>query len=179
MTNSSSYVGVACPKCSYIRTAEEGANDWECPSCGIVYAKFLKAAAEPAPVPQVPQAQESKEQVQESNPLVQKPKVAGVLAHLSTFILPGLLPAFIWLVEKDRNDFSVACAKESLNFHLSVMLIYLVVFILIAIINPLYFIGVITMLVYWVMLMVQSIIAAYRASQGEAYWYPHIFHFFK
>ena len=31
----------ACPKCSYTRTAKDAAvPDWQCPKCGIAYAKF-------------------------------------------------------------------------------------------------------------------------------------------
>ena len=48
---------VACPKCSYVRRPSDAAPDWQCPSCGIAYAKWGKAkqllvppkAGEPAP----------------------------------------------------------------------------------------------------------------------------------
>ena len=29
-----------CPKCGYVRKPSETVPDWECPSCGIAYAKF-------------------------------------------------------------------------------------------------------------------------------------------
>ena len=29
-----------CPKCGYLRSAADTAPDWECPACGIAYAKF-------------------------------------------------------------------------------------------------------------------------------------------
>ncbi len=29
-----------CPKCGYVRTAEEFAPEWQCPKCQIVYAKY-------------------------------------------------------------------------------------------------------------------------------------------
>jgi uncharacterized membrane protein YhaH (DUF805 family) len=38
-------VGKVCPKCSYIRTAHETAPDWQCPGCGVAYAKAGGAAA--------------------------------------------------------------------------------------------------------------------------------------
>lgn len=38
-----------CPKCSYARQATEDAPDWQCPSCGIAYAKFRDAASSLAP----------------------------------------------------------------------------------------------------------------------------------
>ena len=32
-----------CPKCQYLRKASDQAPDWQCPSCGIAYAKFQQA----------------------------------------------------------------------------------------------------------------------------------------
>src|SRR5262245_53325543 len=40
-----------CPKCSYIRKPTDNNPDWQCPSCGIAYAKFKKAAAPPLQEP--------------------------------------------------------------------------------------------------------------------------------
>lgn len=31
---------VKCPKCEYVRQPEESTPDYECPKCGIIYAKF-------------------------------------------------------------------------------------------------------------------------------------------
>ncbi len=44
-----------CPKCGYERRPTDMAPDYECPKCGIVYAKF-NAARAPAPVLQPVQA---------------------------------------------------------------------------------------------------------------------------
>ena len=41
-------IGKICPKCDYRRTGEESAPDYECPSCGIVYAKVEAALARKA-----------------------------------------------------------------------------------------------------------------------------------
>jgi hypothetical protein len=30
----------ACPKCNYLRTAQDTAPDWQCPNCGIAYHKY-------------------------------------------------------------------------------------------------------------------------------------------
>lgn len=35
-----------CPKCHYVRKASDTAPDYECPKCGIIYAKFDSAVAE-------------------------------------------------------------------------------------------------------------------------------------
>ena len=44
-------IGKVCPKCSYKRTAADTAPDWQCPKCGVAYAK---AAAAGAPVASAP-----------------------------------------------------------------------------------------------------------------------------
>jgi len=41
-----------CPKCAYTRKlADKDKPDWQCPSCGIAYAKFGAPAAEPMAAP--------------------------------------------------------------------------------------------------------------------------------
>lgn len=35
-----------CPKCAHVRPADAGNPDWQCPACGVCYAK---AASRPAP----------------------------------------------------------------------------------------------------------------------------------
>jgi hypothetical protein len=39
-----------CPKCGYVRKSTDIAPDWQCPSCGIAYAKFRAAPPGPARV---------------------------------------------------------------------------------------------------------------------------------
>jgi hypothetical protein len=39
---------VICPKCSHVRPADATNPDWQCPACGICYAKFKDRAAEQA-----------------------------------------------------------------------------------------------------------------------------------
>ncbi len=40
-----------CPKCGYVRSAAETAPDWQCPSCGVAYAKVAAIANRDAPAP--------------------------------------------------------------------------------------------------------------------------------
>lgn len=40
-----------CPKCSYTRKPVETVPDWQCPSCGIAYAKFGQGAASASALP--------------------------------------------------------------------------------------------------------------------------------
>lgn len=41
-----SSMAIACPQCAYIRSPDNPAPDWQCPSCGIAYAKFQKSNTE-------------------------------------------------------------------------------------------------------------------------------------
>lgn len=34
-------MAVICPKCSHVRPPDAGNPDWQCPNCGICYAKFV------------------------------------------------------------------------------------------------------------------------------------------
>ena len=36
----------ACPKCRYTRKASDKNPDWQCPACGIAYAKYDSASSE-------------------------------------------------------------------------------------------------------------------------------------
>lgn len=38
---------VICPKCSHVRPADAANPDWQCPACGICYAKFGAPPTEP------------------------------------------------------------------------------------------------------------------------------------
>lgn len=42
-----------CPKCSYARTSADTAPAWQCPRCGVAYAK-VAATAQPAAAPRTP-----------------------------------------------------------------------------------------------------------------------------
>jgi small basic protein/ribosomal protein L37AE/L43A len=39
-------VPMECPKCSYLRKPSDEAPDWQCPSCGVAYAKVIAAQQE-------------------------------------------------------------------------------------------------------------------------------------
>lgn len=48
---------VECPRCHYQRKPSDLNPDWECPSCGVVYAKALaRLEAQSAPPPVAPEA---------------------------------------------------------------------------------------------------------------------------
>ena len=84
-----------CVKCGYIRQATDRAPDYECPKCGVIYAK-AEAVQHP------PEAVTTTEQIPEiSNP---KPSRALILLQmaigfgLAIFFLPRNSPFLSWLV---------------------------------------------------------------------------------
>lgn len=40
-----------CPKCSHVRQPAEHVPNWQCPACGVAYAKVGDIARNPAPTP--------------------------------------------------------------------------------------------------------------------------------
>jgi glutaredoxin len=66
-----------CPKCGYTRKASDAqVPDWQCPGCGIAYAKYLEQTQAPA--------------VQRA-PLISAPVAAPMSAKALFFILAGLV----------------------------------------------------------------------------------------
>ncbi len=67
-----------CPKCSYARlAADRNVPDWQCPKCGIAYAKF-EAQSNPTPAPA-------------RGPMVAAPNPAPMSATALFFILAGVI----------------------------------------------------------------------------------------
>jgi hypothetical protein len=46
-SNAPYLAGKPCPKCGYVRNASDTNPDWQCPGCGIAYAKFQPGGAAP------------------------------------------------------------------------------------------------------------------------------------
>ncbi len=91
----------------------------------------------------------------------------AVLTHLGGIFfsfLPGLI---VWLLKKDDNAYIGEQAREALNFQISVLLAYLVSYVLVFVL-----IGFVLMAVVWVANIVLCIIAAVNTSKGVDYRYP-------
>jgi uncharacterized Tic20 family protein len=94
----------------------------------------------------------------------QDEKTVAMLAHLLTFVAPILGPLIIYLIKRDESQFVATHAKESLNFQISVIII----FILLAI-------TIIGLFLFWIVgifALVCVIIATIRANEGKIYRYP-------
>ena len=176
----SSYVGKPCPKCAHVRSESETAPDWQCPKCGIVYAKFGQKppAAAPAPV-----AREAVRGGAVTADAVESPGLAK-LAHLSTLgnlLLPPLgtiVPIAIWIMKSGEDELAVDSAKEALNFQISTflwalaLLLPMLVFPPFALVTSLFLVGLL------IACIVMPIVATIRVSDGVRYYYPYILHVF-
>jgi uncharacterized Tic20 family protein len=93
----------------------------------------------------------------------------AMLTHLSGFIFSIIVPLIVWLMHKDRADkgYLVAEAKEALNFQITVLIGYVICWILTMIL-----IGVLLGWLLWIANLVFCLIAAVRVSADGSYRYP-------
>lgn len=107
------------------------------------------------------------------NEISQEEKTWGMLAHLSSlaaFIIPlgnVVGPLVVWLVKKDTMPFVDDQGKEALNFNITVAIMGVISFLLMAIL-----IGFVLIAIVVVGWMVLTIMAAIEANKGVAYRYP-------
>lgn len=95
-------------------------------------------------------------------------KLWAVLCHLSGFFgVPFLLPLIVYLVMRGESPFVAAQARETLNFHLSLIIYGLLCL-------PLTFIviGIPLLILLGLAGLVFAIIAALKVSEGGSYRYP-------
>ena len=96
-------------------------------------------------------------------------RLVAILSHILA-IIPGigiLGPLVIYLLKKDESAFVAANAKESLNFQITVILLYLISFILMVIL-----IGFFMAWIIGILNTVLVIIATIKASENKIYRYP-------
>ncbi len=96
-------------------------------------------------------------------------KTRAILAHILTLVCGFIAPLVIYLMGKDKADsaFSVAHAKESLNFQITLIICYIICVILAFVL-----IGFLLMALLGISALVLIIIATIRASEGKLYKYP-------
>lgn len=94
----------------------------------------------------------------------------AMLTHLSGFILCFIVPLVVWLMHKDRadKDYLVSEAKEALNFQLTVLIAYVICWVLTAIV-----IGRYLGWLVWVVNVISCIVAAMQVSRSGNYRYPY------
>jgi uncharacterized Tic20 family protein len=95
-------------------------------------------------------------------------RLLALLSHILA-IVPGvgiLGPLVIYLVKAD-DPFVRDNAKESLNFQLTIIVLYIIAWVLVLI-----FIGVFLLSVIAIMNAILVIVASVRAAEGQVYRYP-------
>jgi uncharacterized Tic20 family protein len=92
----------------------------------------------------------------------------AILSHIGGLFTSWVAPLIIYLIKKDDADkFSAENAREALNFQITLILWYIVCFVLSFVLIGLF--------LFWVVALanlVLSIIAAVKASNGITYRYP-------
>jgi uncharacterized protein len=108
-----------------------------------------------------------------SSSLSQEDRNWGMIAHLSSlsgFLIPfgSLLgPLIVYLVKRDQSPFATDCAREALNFNITVAIGFVICLCL-----SLVFIGIPLMIALGLVWLVLTILAGVRASEGTQYHYP-------
>lgn len=98
----------------------------------------------------------------------------SVLAHLIAPVVALAAPLVIWLVKREQSAYLDDHARESLNFHITLVL-YSVLAIPLAIITC--GIGGLLLLLVYPLGLIGMIMASIAANRGEFYRYPMTFRF--
>ncbi|MEG3789938.1 DUF4870 domain-containing protein [Lysobacter sp. CCNWLW3] len=98
-------------------------------------------------------------------------RTLALITHLSGIVLGFIVPLIIWLINKDKPEkaFLIDQSKEALNFNITLLIVYVVLFVLtivtLGLASPL-------SLLVWAVSLVFFIIAGIKANNGERYRYP-------
>ncbi len=98
----------------------------------------------------------------------------GMLCHLLGIFTGFVGPLIIWLMKKDEDPFVAHNGVEALNFQITLVIAYVVSFVLMIII-----IGILTFFVAWVLSLIWMIQGSIAANKGEYYKYPINIRFIK
>ncbi|GLQ45246.1 membrane protein [Dyella lipolytica] len=93
----------------------------------------------------------------------------AMITHLSGFVLYIIVPLIVWLIHKDRSDkaYLAGEAKEALNFQITMLIAWVIAWIL-----QIILIGFILMGVLWLVNLIFCIVAAVKVSSDGHYRYP-------
>jgi uncharacterized protein len=111
---------------------------------------------------------------QEESPLsppTSDEKTMGILSHILCLVAGFIAPLVIYLIKKDESAYVRAHAKESLNFQITIFIVYIILFISV--------IGILLMWVVYLLSLVLIIVATIKASENKLYKYPINFRLIK
>lgn len=97
-------------------------------------------------------------------------KILAILAHILTIVSTFIAPLIIYLIKKDNSPYVAEHAKESLNFQITMFILYLLSFLLIIVL-----VGILLLWVLSIVNLVLVIIATIKASENKMYRYPFNF----
>lgn len=98
-------------------------------------------------------------------------KIMAILSHVLCFVVWIFGPLVIYLLKKDESSFIAAHARESLNFQLTMMIAFILLFISV--------IGILFLWVVGIYATIMIIVATIRASESKLYKYPFTIRFIK
>ncbi|MBC7887592.1 MAG: DUF4870 domain-containing protein [Ferruginibacter sp.] len=114
---------------------------------------------------------------QESSPVAMPTsdeKTMAILSHILTIVAFFIAPLIIYVIKKDDSAFVAEHAKESLNFQITMLILYIgSVFLMLVLIG---------FLLIWLLSianLVLVIIATIKASENKMYRYPINFRLIK
>lgn len=93
----------------------------------------------------------------------------AMLTHLSGIILGFIVPLIVWLINKDNaaKAYLTAESKEALNFQITILIGYVICWILSFVL-----IGLFLLPLLWILNLVFCILAAVAVSNKGTYRYP-------
>jgi uncharacterized protein len=94
-------------------------------------------------------------------------KTLAVLAHVLTLVGSFIPPLIIYVLKNKESGFVADHARESLNFQITLIILFIISSILVVLIIGLFFIWLLGVLD-----LILVIVAAIRASESKIYRYP-------
>jgi uncharacterized protein len=98
-------------------------------------------------------------------------KTMAILSHVLCLVAGFLAPLIIYLVKKDESAYVREHAKESLNFQITMFIIYFVLIITV--------IGILLIWLVAIIDLILVIVATIKASENKMYRYPFNFRLIK
>lgn len=97
-------------------------------------------------------------------------KILSAIAHISAILPLGfgfVGPLIVWLSKRNDDDIVAEHAKEALNFQLSLIIMYLIAWVLVFVL-----VGIFMLWLLSVLNVIFVVVAAVKALNGEFFRYP-------
>ena len=101
-------------------------------------------------------------------------RTLAILAHILTIVSSFIAPLVIYLLKKDESAFVSEHAKESLNFQITMFILFMISFVLMLVL-----IGFLLIWLLSIANLVLVVIATIKANENKMYRYPINFRLIK